>query len=70
MLASGLTCERKGAAWANRFYRRRCPTLRAELGIHVLVVGALHEHAAAFYRLYGFRETASNALALYLPLGK
>ena len=49
---------------------RRCLALRAELGIHVLVVDALHERAAAFYRLYGFRETASNALTLYLPLGK
>ena len=35
-----------------------------------LLVDALHERAAAFYRLYGFRQTADNAMTLYLPLGK
>lgn len=48
---------------------KRCLALRTELGIHALLVDALHERAAAFYRRYGFRETAADALTLYLPLG-
>jgi GNAT superfamily N-acetyltransferase len=48
----------------------RCLALRADLGVRVLVVDALGEAAAAFYRRYGFRTTAANALTLYLPLGK
>lgn len=43
--------------------------LRGQLGVRVLVVDALDESAAAFYRLHGFHETAENALTLYLPLG-
>ena len=49
---------------------KRCLELRGELGIHALLVDALHERAAAFYRQYGFREAAAGALTLYLPLGK
>lgn len=49
---------------------KRCLALRGELGIHALLVDALHERAATFYRQYGFREVADHALALYLPLGK
>jgi Acetyltransferases len=48
---------------------KRCLALRAEMGIHALMVDALHERAAAFYSRYGFRETAADALTLYLPLG-
>jgi len=44
--------------------------LRTELGVKVIVVDALNERAAAFYRRYGFRETIDDALTLYLPLGK
>ena len=47
----------------------RCLQLRGELGIAVIVVDALHEQAARFYRAYGFRETAADAMTLYLPLG-
>ena len=47
----------------------RCLGLRTELGIHALLVDALHARAAAFYRRYGFRETTDDALTLYLPLG-
>ncbi|MFA6984968.1 MAG: GNAT family N-acetyltransferase [Arenimonas sp.] len=43
--------------------------LRGQLGVRVLVVDALDERAAAFYRLHGFRDTAEQALTLYLPLG-
>jgi Acetyltransferase (GNAT) family. len=49
---------------------KRCLVLRAEIGVHAVLIDALHARAAAFYRLYGFRETANNALTLYLPLGK
>lgn len=47
----------------------RCLSLREQLGVRVLLVEALHESAARFYRAYGFRETAANSLTLYLPLG-
>jgi GNAT superfamily N-acetyltransferase len=43
--------------------------LRGKLGVRVLLVDALGEQAAAFYRQYGFRETTALALTLYLPLG-
>lgn len=46
-----------------------CLDLRAQLGARVLVVDALHDRAAAFYRSYGFRETTQQARTLYLPLG-
>ncbi|HZX69237.1 MAG TPA: GNAT family N-acetyltransferase [Rhodanobacter sp.] len=49
---------------------KRCLALRSELGIHALLVDALHERAAAFYRQYGFREVADHALTLYLPFRK
>lgn len=49
---------------------KRCMELRDDLGVHAMLVDALHAHAAGFYRAHGFRETASNALTLYLPLGK
>jgi GNAT superfamily N-acetyltransferase len=49
---------------------KRCLELRGELGIHALLVDALHERAAAFYLLYGFRQSTEHALTLYLPLGK
>ncbi len=48
----------------------RCMSLREQLGLRVLVVDALHESAAAFYRAHGFRETSVDAATLYLPLGK
>ncbi len=47
----------------------RCLALRAELGVRLLLVDALHEKAAAFYARYGFRPTTEAALTLYLPLG-
>ena len=49
---------------------KRCLDLRDELGIHALLVDAMHERAAAFYRQYGFRESVVHALTLYLPLGR
>lgn len=47
----------------------RCLALREELGVRVLVVDALHEKAARFYRAYGFREAVDHSHILYLPLG-
>lgn len=48
----------------------RCLGLRAELGVRVLVVDALNENAANFYRAFGFRDAGATAGALYLPLGQ
>lgn len=47
----------------------RCLALRGQLGVRVLLVDALHERAAGFYRAYGFRQSTVNAHALYLALG-
>ena len=47
-----------------------CRMLREQLGVRVLLVDALNEKAASFYRAYGFRETADQACTLYLPLGR
>jgi GNAT superfamily N-acetyltransferase len=49
---------------------KRCLELRGELGIHELLVDALHQRAAAFYRQCGFQATTDHALTFYLPLGK
>ncbi len=49
---------------------KRCLVLRGELGVRVLVVDALDERAAAFFRIHGFNETSGQALTLYLPLGQ
>lgn len=48
----------------------RCLDLREHLGVHVMLVDAIHEIAAAFYRGYGFRPAASSGRTLYLPLGR
>lgn len=45
-------------------------SVRGTLGVRVLIVDANDARAAAFYRAYGFRPTASTALTLYLPLGR
>ncbi|HHZ24266.1 TPA: GNAT family N-acetyltransferase [Xanthomonas vasicola pv. zeae] len=47
----------------------RCLGLRDQLGVRVLLVDALHEKAARFYRAYGCREATANSHTLYLPLG-
>lgn len=44
--------------------------LREQLGARLLVVDALDARAAAFYRAYGFHETAESTLTMYLSLGK
>ena len=48
----------------------RCLALTEQLGVRVLLVDALHEKAARFYRAYGFRDAAKSSHTLYLPLGK
>jgi GNAT superfamily N-acetyltransferase len=45
-----------------------CLGLRDTLGVRVMLVDALHDKAAGFYRAYGFRETEVGGHALYLPL--
>ncbi|EQD42418.1 GCN5-related N-acetyltransferase [mine drainage metagenome] len=45
--------------------------LRQQLGVRVLLVDALHDQAAAFYRAFGFRATLDGPTrTLYLSLGK
>jgi len=46
----------------------RALALRVHMGVRVLLVDALHEKAAAFYRAYGFRSAIGSGGALYLPL--
>jgi ribosomal protein S18 acetylase RimI-like enzyme len=46
----------------------RCQNLREQFEVRVLLVDALHEKAARFYRAYGFREATGGSNALYLPL--
>jgi len=48
----------------------RCLDLRQQLGVRVMLVDALHERAAGFYRAYGFRAVGGGSVSLYLPLGK
>ena len=48
----------------------RCLDLREQLGVRALLVDALNDAATAFYRAHGFRECASGARSLYLPLGR
>ncbi len=43
--------------------------LRETLGVRLLLVDALDEKAARFYRAYGFHEATANSHTLYLPLG-
>lgn len=47
----------------------RCLGLREQLGVRVLLVDSMHEKAASFYRVYGFREATAKSNTLYLPLG-
>lgn len=48
----------------------RCLALREHLGVRVMLVDALNDEAAAFYRDYGFRDVAESSRSLYLALGK
>ena len=51
----------------------RCLDLRKQLGVRVMLVDALHDKAARFYRAYGFRDVSDasgEGDSLYLPLGK
>lgn len=47
----------------------RALALRAELGLRVLIVDALDEKAAGFYRAFGLRDCTSGSRTLYLSLG-
>jgi predicted GNAT family N-acyltransferase len=39
-----------------------------QVGVKLIIVDALHERAADFYRKYGFEPFADQALHLYLPV--
>jgi ribosomal protein S18 acetylase RimI-like enzyme len=71
-LAIDTTAQRQGHGEALLgFVIDRARTLRAtDVGVCLVVVDALHERASAFYENYGFRQTADDALTLYLPLGR
>lgn len=45
-----------------------CLDLRGQLGVRVLLVDALHDKTAGFYRTYGFRNCTARSHTLYLPL--
>ena len=47
----------------------RCLLARQQVAAYALIVDAKDEHAAAFYRHYGFARSADTPLALYLALG-
>ncbi|MHB1457573.1 MAG: GNAT family N-acetyltransferase [Armatimonadota bacterium] len=50
-------------------HAQRCALLLArEVGIHALVVDALHENAADFYRKYDFMELTKDGLRYYKTL--
>lgn len=42
--------------------------VRAGIGAFMLVVDAMNDNAAAFYRRYGFREIPGRSRVLFLPL--
>ncbi len=49
---------------------KRSAQLAQHLGIYAVVVDALNEQARNFYRKYGFAETQSDPMRLYLPIKK
>jgi GNAT superfamily N-acetyltransferase len=70
-LALALAAQGKGYGRLLLGHAVNCSmALRAQLGVRVLVVDALGERAAAFYRAFGFHETDEQAHTLYLPLGR
>lgn len=70
-LAVALAAQGKGYGRLLLGHALNCSmALRAQLGVRVLVVDALDERAAAFYRAFGFHETSEQAHTLYLPLGR
>jgi ribosomal protein S18 acetylase RimI-like enzyme len=70
-LAVATGAQRRGIGRLLLGHAVRCAlSLRKQLGVQVLVVDALNEGAAAFYRSYGFRPTAPDGAILYLSLGK
>ncbi|MBE0510943.1 MAG: GNAT family N-acetyltransferase [Gammaproteobacteria bacterium] len=47
----------------------RCLMARTHVAAWALIVDAKDQHAADFYRHYGFKDFADKKLCLYLPLG-
>ena len=49
---------------------RRCALISQHIGLHAVVVDALHEQAQHFYLKYNFHETQDNPLCLYLTMAE
>lgn len=47
---------------------KRVAAASQTIGVHAVMVDALHEAAAAFYAAYGFAPLADRPLTLFLPL--
>lgn len=47
---------------------RRCVAAGEEIGIRAVLVDAIDDNAAAFYRRHGFEPTTTDALTLMVPL--
>lgn len=47
---------------------RRCVAAGDEIGIRAVLVDAIDDNAAAFYRRHGFEPTTTDALTLMVPL--
>jgi predicted N-acetyltransferase YhbS len=48
----------------------RCLKARQQVAAYAVIVDAKDDHAATFYRHFGFRSLLDQALTLYLPLGR
>lgn len=70
-LAVAVDAQRRGIGRLLIGHAVNCAlALRGQLGVRVLLVDALNDEAAAFYRRHGFRPTSPDRTSLYLPLGK
>ena len=47
---------------------RRCVEISQAAGVRMLIVHAIDEGAAGFYRQYGFKPLPGEALTLFLPI--
>ena len=47
---------------------RRCVEISQAAGVRMLIVHAIDDNAAGFYRQYGFKPLPGEALTLFLPI--
>ena len=47
---------------------RRCVEISQAAGVRMLIVHAIDDRAAGFYRQYGFKPLPGEALTLFLPI--